>query len=243
MPILAVPHPPALAAPAPGWLRSLPKPAMEEMAPPASLPAGAEAIEPMLTRRCLRWTLGLAPTLALAAPTPAVTEASREETSVANEAGVDADCGEDLARIRAEGFLARSASFRELIAELAALPGLEVHVRFVPRSSAVLRSSARRGETRWGTVRFQVHRPEGATHFEGTVHCFVVAGPGAAAVLGHELRHALELALFGDIRRAPRVREAAAAAPVFESEGAIEIERAIRSEVARPARAERVRPR
>jgi len=225
---------------------------MEEMAPPASLPAGAEAIEPMLTRRCLRWTLGLAPTLALAAPTPAVTEASREETSVANEAGVDADCGEDLARIRAEGFLARSvlaracersASFRELIAELAALPGLEVHVRFVPRSSAVLRSSARRGETRWGTVRFQVHRPEGATHFEGTVHCFVVAGPGAAAVLGHELRHALELALFGDIRRAPRVREAAAAAPVFESEGAIEIERAIRSEVARPARAERARPR
>jgi len=215
----------------------------------------------MLTRRCLRWTLGLAPTLALALPAPGLTEASREEPAFVTEAGAEADCGEALARIHAEGFLARSvlaracersAAFRELIAELAALSGLEVHVRFVPRSSAVLRSSARRGETRWGAVRFRVHRPEGETHYEGTVHCFVVAGPEAAAVLGHELRHALELALNGDIRRAPRVREAAAAEPVFETEAAIETERRIRSElgravgrseVARPARSERTRPR
>lgn len=222
------------------------------MAPPTRLPAGAEAIEPMLTRRCLRWTLGLAPTLALAAPAPVLTEATREEPSVASEAGAEAVCGEDLARIRAEGFLARSvlerackrsASFRELIAELAELPRLEVHVRFVPRDSALLRSSGRRGETRWGAVRFEVHRPEGETRYEGAVHCFVVAGPGAVAVLGHELRHALELALFGDIRRTPRVREAAAAAPIFETEGAIETESAIRAEVARPARSERARPR
>lgn len=206
----------------------------------------------MLIRRCLRWTLGLAPILALVAPAAALAETSPEVPPAEPEARAEAACGAGLARIRAEGFLARSvlaracersASFRELIAELAELPQLEVHIRFVPRSSALLRSSSRRGETRWGTLRFEVRRPDQASRFEGTIHCFVVAGPGAVSVLGHELRHAIELALFGDIRRTPRVRDAAAAPPLFETEGAIETERAIRVEVARPTRAERASPR
>jgi hypothetical protein len=158
----------------------------------------------------------------------------------------ESDCDLHASPVRPQGSHAaallrstceRSPRFRALLRELATVPGLEIVLRAEPRGSPTLRGRGARGETRWQRLSGQVGDVDGVVRFTGAILCVVVWGPEAARVLGHELHHATEMVRWGDIRRAPTVRDSAGNPGSFETAAAVEAERAISLELRLPARA------
>lgn len=127
---------------------------------------------------------------------------------------------------------AGSPTFRALLRSLDHHAGLEVAVEMVSARHPELASASLRGETRWSEKGPRVVRSCGASTHTGRISCRVVRGAHEEAYLGHELRHALELAECGDIRRAPTVGSSRGERDLFDTERARETERAIRAELA-----------
>lgn len=125
-----------------------------------------------------------------------------------------------------------SATFRALLHSLGHHAGLAVKVEVVSAEHPALASPALRGQTRWIERGPRVVRSCGTGTHTGRIACLIVGGAHEEAYLGHELRHALELAECGDIRRAPTVRGSRGERDLFDTERARETERAIRGELA-----------
>jgi len=126
---------------------------------------------------------------------------------------------------------ARSPTFRALLAELTSHSGLEIEIEVVPASHAALEVPSLRGQTRWLARGPTVFRGDGCTTHVGRISILVVLSMDEAEILGHELYHALELAVWGEARRIPGHRISGGRRLLVETGEARAIQRLIRSEL------------
>jgi hypothetical protein len=144
-----------------------------------------------------------------------------------------ADVDDPDLRRRMTRACAASTTLRVLMLALDRAAGLRVQIR-VARILPAGAPRGLRGATQWDSPPIRVVHADGGERWSGAVRCQVVPVSGWEAVLGHELFHALELARYGDIRRAPGA--VASRDPqshrFFETAGAQAFERAVRAELA-----------